>query len=460
MRILGYDITRTHTRKKAASLTTLFGGASSLGAWWPLIHEARPGDWQRNILNINQQDVLTNPTAWSCITLIASDIAKLWLNLTVKDSDGICTPTYSPAFSPVLEKPNAYSTRVKFFEYWMLSKLTRGNTYVLKERDGRGIPVRLHILDSSRVTVMIAPDGSVFYSLSTDQLAGLQESVIVPAREIIHDIMVPLFHPLIGVSPIFACGLAAIQGLKIAQNTMALFANGSQPGGIITAPHHIPPDVAERARQHWEQNYAGPNNVGRVAILGDSMSYAPVTMTAVDAQLIDQLNWGDLRICGCFHVPPYMIGIGPAPPYTDIQSINLQYYTQALQNPIENIETLLDEGLEFPSTPEYHAEFDLSALLRMDTKTQVENATKGILGGLFSPNEQRAEFDLTPVEGGDNVFMQQQQFPLAALDRPVNPAPVAPLPSIPEEPAPKALDLMAYRRTVLARTKALSDAAA
>ncbi len=455
MRILGYDITR---HKKAAGLTTLFGGYGSTSLWSRLIEEARPGDWQRNILSISQQDVLTNPTAWSCITLIASDIAKLWLNLTVKDSDGICTPTYSPAFSPVLEKPNAYSTRVKFFEYWMLSKLTRGNTYVLKERDKRGIPVRLHILDSSRVTVMVAPDGSVFYSLGTDQLSGLQESVIVPAREIIHDIMVPLFHPLIGVSPIFACGLAAIQGLKIAQNTMTLFANGSQPGGIITAPHHIPPDVAERARQHWEQNYQGAENIGRVAILGDSMSYTPVTMTAVDAQLIDQLNWGDLRICACFHVPPYMVGIGPAPPYTDIQSINLQYYTQALQNPIENIETLLDEGLEFPSTPEYHAEFDLDALLRMDTKTQVDNSVKGILGGLFAPNEERAAFDRKPVAGGNKVFMQQQQFPLEALDRPVNPTPAAP--SLPEPAAPKAFDLMAYRRTVLARTKALSDAAA
>jgi HK97 family phage portal protein len=305
-----------------------------------------------------------------------------------------------------------------------------------------------------------------------DQLAGLQESVIVPAREIIHDIMVPLFHPLIGVSPIFACGLAAIQGLKIAQNTMALFANGSQPGGIITAPHHIPPDVAERARKHWEANYAGPDNIGRVAILGDSMSYTPVTMTAVDAQLIDQLNWGDLRICGCFHVPPYMIGIGPAPPYTDIQSINLQYYTQALQNPIENIETLLDEGLEFPSSPEYHAEFDLSALLRMDTKTQVENATKGILGGLFAPNEGRSDFDLKRVPGGDNVMLQQQMFSLEALaardagdpfavTAPERITAPGPAPTDTPKPAPaKALDIMTYRRTVLARTKALADAAA
>ncbi|WP_416380911.1 hypothetical protein, partial [Klebsiella pneumoniae] len=34
----------------------------------------------------------------------------------------------------------------------------------------------------------------------------------VPAREVIHDRFNCLFHPLIGLSPIYAAGLAAMQG--------------------------------------------------------------------------------------------------------------------------------------------------------------------------------------------------------------------------------------------------------
>jgi hypothetical protein len=52
----------------------------------------------------------------------------------------------------------------------------------------------------------------------------------------------------------------------------------------------------------------------------------------------------------------------------------------------------------------------------MDSKTQVENATKGILGGLWKPNEARADFDLPPVDGGDTVYLQQQNYSLSALD--------------------------------------------
>jgi phage portal protein BeeE len=74
--------------------------------------------------------------------------------------------------------------------------------------------------------------------------------------------------------------------------------------------------------------------------------------------------------------------------------------------------------LELPTNPRrLDVEFDLDALLRMDSKTQIENAVKGISGGLFTPNEQRAKLGLKPVEGGDQVYAQQQNFSLEALAR-------------------------------------------
>src|SRR6185369_5246839 len=87
----------------------------------------------------------------------------------------------------------------------------------------------------------------------------------------------------------------------------------------------------------------------------------------------------------------------------------------------------------------YGIEFDLKALARMDTRTQVENATKGILGGLCRLNEARADFDLPAVEGGDAVYLQQQQYSLAALnkrDQMTPPPPTPPLtPATPTPPA-------------------------
>lgn len=435
MRIPGFGLEIRRMPKLAKKYQGMLQNVSGRGGWWPIVRESVTGAWQRNI-TVNNEDVITNPIVWACATLIASDISKLWLNLVERDANGIWTETESSAFSPVLRTPNRHTTRVKFYEYWMLSKLLRGNTFALKDRDDRGMVKQLYVLDSSRVQVLCAPDGSLFYQLSADMFAGIEHDITVPARDIIHDIMVPLFSPYIGVSPIFAAGMAAMQGLKIQQQSALLFANGSNPGGVLTSPHAISNEAAERIKTHWESNYSGAANVGRVAVLGDGLTYEPMTMTAVDAQLIDQLRWSDERICACFHVPGYKVGIGPPPPYTDIESINLSYYQDALQNPIENLEELLDKGLEMPTAPRHlGTEFDIHALARMDTKTQVENSTKGILGGLFTPNEERKAFDRKPVDGGDTVYLQQQQYSLSALSRRDLAAPAPDTPAV-GEPAP------------------------
>jgi HK97 family phage portal protein len=444
------------TRTKAAVEPMTYSGG------WTRILEAFTGAWQRNI-EVDRKDVLTYGTVWACVTLIASDISKLWLNLVEKDKDGICTPTESSAFSPVLRKPNHYQTRLKFFESWVISKLTTGNTYVLKERDNRYQVVAMYVLDPARVKVLVAPNGEVYYQLGEDYLAGLGQAATVPSSEIIHDVGVPLYHPLCGISPIHACGLAATQGLKIQHNSATLFGSGSQLSGVLSAPQHIPNETATRIEQHWQDNFAGEQNIGKVAVLGNGLTFEPMTMTAVDAQLIDQLKWTSENVCACFHVPGYMVGIGPPPPYTDIQSINLQYYTQALQNPIENIEILIEEGLELPR--QYGIEFDLDALARMDTKTQIENATKGIIGGLYKPNEARADLNLKPVEGGDSVYMQNQQYSLAALARrdSASPAPPTSGPTPPALPAAKELTRSQRKALVLGKTvlamQQLADAA-
>ena len=156
--------------------------------------------------------MLTYFAVYACLTLIASDIAKLRVKLVRQDGDGIWGEFDSPAFTPVLRKPNRYQNRIQFWESYYLSKLTRGNVYVLKERDGRGVVVALYILDPDRTLPMIADDGSIFYRVPHSKLAGTPEpEVLIPAREIIHDRMNCIFHPLVGTSPVWAAASAATQ---------------------------------------------------------------------------------------------------------------------------------------------------------------------------------------------------------------------------------------------------------
>ncbi|HEY4136488.1 MAG TPA: phage portal protein [Alphaproteobacteria bacterium] len=436
MKILGMPIPFTGARQKAMQMVS--GGREG---WFPLIvREPFAGAWQKN-LEVSNRLVVTFHAVFNCMTLIASDISKLRVKL-VQQVGGIWTEVTNPAYSPVLRKPNAYQNRIQFIASWVLSKLMTGNTYVLKVRDGRNVVVAMHILDPNRCLPLVADDGSVFYQLSCDRLAGFEEDIIVPAREIIHDRWNCLFHPLVGLSPIIACGLAATQGLNIQKNSALLFANNSRPSGLLVAPGSVDDDTAARMKSKWEENYGG-NNVGRVAVLGNGLKFEAMTMNAVDAQMVEQLKWSAATCCSTFHMPLYKVGLGDLPADTSIQALNLEYYSECLQALIESAELCLDEGLEMAS--DMGTEFDTDGLLRMDSVAQMEVLDKS--KGILSPNEQRMKLNFGPVPGGGSPYLQQQNFSLEALakrdaqddpfkkDVGTQPAPDARAPSSGEDPA-------------------------
>jgi HK97 family phage portal protein len=418
--LFGLTITRT---KAPVGLMS----PESRGGWHPVIREAFTGACQMNV-ETNIADVLSHPTVFACVTLIAGDIAKMRLELVREQENDVWVATESPAFSPVLRNPNHYQTPFQFRQTWMLSKLLHGNTYALKNRDERGVVTALYVLDPQRVKPLIAPDGSVFYELKRDELSTQpQDMVIVPAREIIHDLFNPLFHPLVGISPLYAAGVPAMLGLKIQTNSVHFFANGQQPGGILTAPGAITKDTAERLKEEFEKKFSGANR-GRLLVASDGLTYEPLSEAAEKSQLTQQWDKAAEAIATAFHVPFYLVG-GPMPPYNNIQALNVQYYTQCLQPLTTQFEEVMDFGLGLSpdriNGVHLGTQFNINDLLWMDSATMMAVIRDGIGAGVLAPNEGRARLNLGPVKGGDTPYLQEQNFSLRDLDERSN----APKPS-------------------------------
>lgn len=407
---------------------------------WPVVREPYVGAWQRNE-ELRLPTVASNPTVFACATLIAETIAKCRLMLVrgVQTDMGIVwTETRNAAYSPVLRKPNRYQSRQKLTELWIASKLLFGNAYILQQRDDRRVVVAQYVLDPSKVTPLLGPDGSLYYQLSTDPnwpVTRLNlEAPIFPASEIIHDLMVPLFHPLVGVGPLYACGLAALQGLKITDNATTFFANGSRPSGVITSPLPLEPDQAAKILENWNAGHTGAK-YGTAGILDNGMKYEATAQSAADAQLIEQLQWSDETIAACFHVPITLIHTNRATPASTPEQTTQQFYSQCLQSQMTAIETALDDGLSLVDP--YATEFAIDDLFWLNTEARTKAAVDAIGSGAMAPNEARFKyFGLGPVKGGDTPYLQQQNYSLAALaDRDAtNPLATTPVP-VPATPA-------------------------
>ncbi len=400
--------------------------------WFGVVRESFAGAFQSVIEVDAPRDILGFSGMYAPLTLIAGDVGKLRAKL-MRNVDGIWTEVETSPFLPVLRKPNHFQTRIQFLETWVLMKLLYGNTYVLKDRDERGVVKALYILDSERVTPAVSTSGDVFYRLSADHLSGLEGDVTVPAEFIIHDRMNCLWHPLVGVAPLYAAGLSATHGRKIQNNSALFFANMSRPGGMLTAPDEIDDQTALRLKNEFDANFSG-RNLGKIFVGGNGLKYDSMAVPAEQAQLIEQLEWTVKDIARALLVPYFMVG-GEIPSGSTIEAERLRYYTQCLQKLIEQVELCLDEGLRLPA--DLCTELDLEGLIRMDTAAQAEAVAKLVSAGVMKPDEGRAKFGLPPVPGGDTPYLQQQNYSLAALakrdqmDDPFGsraPAPPAPAP--------------------------------
>lgn len=408
---------------------------------WTRIFDWVPGAWQSHTpYSPTADSVLAYPAVFACVSLIQSDIGKLHPTVEKESTDGIWERQTNHPAAELLRRPNNYQNHIQFKEYWLNSKLIHGNSYGFKLRDLRGKVTAVMILDPLKVLPLIADNGDVYYQLTNDRLSKIdpldENQLVVPATEIIHDRWNCIFHPLIGMSPIFASGSAATMGLSIQKNSKGFFANGSNPSGILSAPGAISDETARRLKEAWESKYRGSGS-GGLAVVGDGLKYEPMRMSNVDAQLIEHFKWTAEVVCSTFHVPSYLAGVGTEPAGKN-DALMLRYYSQCLQSPIEAFEECFAVGLDLPAG--YRVQLDLDGLFRMDQGALVETLTKGVRGSLYTPNDGRKKANLKPLPGGDTVYMQHQDYSLESLawrDAQPNPFDVAnPVPVASAEAVP------------------------
>lgn len=394
------------TGKKSASTAQPVNG----GDVWHTIHDPFTGAWQRNEeIEVSKNDQMRHHAVFACVSLITRDIGKLKIK-TKRKVEGV-SQVCTSCINPLLAKPNDFQNWQQFAEAWATSKATSGNTYVWKVRNIYGEVWKLQILNPERTKPLVDPNGNVFYQVRKDRLFDLDEDVVLPASEIIHDRFNCFYHPLVGLSPITACALSASQGISIQRNAQAFFANASRPSGILVAPGTISEQTSKELKDNWQKNYSGKGN-GGTAVMGDGMNYVPISVAANDAQLVEQLKMSGEIVCTAFSVPAFKVGLAPLPS-GKVSDHNDIYYSDCLQHYLESIETLLNQHLDLEEGVE--AEFCLDALLRMDAGSQMDYLDKGVKGAIMAPNEARARIGLAPVSGGESPMIQQQNFSLAAI---------------------------------------------
>ena len=242
---------------------------------------------------IGPRSAMRVPAVACAVSLIAETAGSLPAKIYNRDTRE--TDKAHPAYALIHDEANPWTSAEALRVQITTDALLHGHGFALVVRNDAGAPLELHRLEPTAVQIDPLPDGEPSYVVTFDD--GKRR---VPFTDILH---ISAFG---GVAPV-QLGREAI-GLALAFEThiAKLFANGAQPGGIITSPKSVADEAKAKLKASWTDTHSGPK-AGGVALLDEGMQYQQITMTLTDAQFAENRLEQIREIARTFRVPPTML---------------------------------------------------------------------------------------------------------------------------------------------------------
>lgn len=357
-----------------------------------------------------------NAVAYSCIMLYARTISQLpGHHIRHLANNGTEVITTS-ALSRILQRPNDYQTRLNFIANMVVWLLAEGNSYALALRNDRNEITELHQVSSRSSRAIYSETGEVFYSIGGNPILDYRldpdwqngNRFIVPQRDVLHFCGPSRPEdPLNGESPLQAAALP----IDVSSGGFnAFLRNMSRPSGTLSTDLILTADQVKELRQRWEEQSRGMAT-GGVPILTAGLKWQSQGYRPEELQLAETLKLSKRDIAMIFGVPLALINDMEGATYSNSENLIMMWLRQGLGYYLDQVELAFDKLFRIEVGAEY-TEFDVEALLRPDAKSRIETLAKGVLGGIYSPNEARAKEGLRRMPDGDEPRVQQQVVPL------------------------------------------------
>jgi len=315
--------------------------------------------------------------------------------------------------SRVLRRPNDYQTISDFLLNLTRRLYARGEAFALALRNDRGEIEQLHWMRDGQARV--GEDGSVFYSLQGNEVIERRFDLSdpIPARDVLHVRLHTPKHPLKGVSPILATTLdLAMTGAALNQQ-IAFYLNAARPSFLLETDEKLTAEQTEILEQRWAAKTQG-QNAGKTPILTWGLKAREVTKTASDGQLAEMLKMNDANVALAFRVPLPVLGVGGTT-FASTELLMQSWIASGLGFCLNHVEEAFGQLFRLKGWPDEYLELNTAALLRSAHRERIEALARGVISGIFSPDEARASEDLPAVPGGvgEQPRVQQQVVPLS-----------------------------------------------
>ncbi|HDS1679162.1 TPA: phage portal protein [Pseudomonas putida] len=351
---------------------------------------------------VTPESALALPILQNCVTLLAETVAQLPLELFQRKDKGQRDAAINhPLYDVLRYQPNPFQTPCEYMERHQGAAGLRGNAFSFIDRREDGNVTALWSLKNEQVQVLKGADLLPYYRIGTSES--------VPMR-MVHHVRWFGTNPYVGLSPIelHADAIGLTQAVR--QYTGKSFANGVAVSGVIERPREAPAikdqGTVDKIVDQWGQKFGGMDNAKKVALLQEGMTFKPVSMTNVDAEILGIMKLTGLDIARIYKIPLPMVNDLEKSNYNTLEQLMIQFVVFALLPWVKRHEQAMMRDFLLPKDRrDYFIEFNLSGLLRGDQKSRYEAYAIGRQWGWLSVNDIRRLENMPPVQGGE-IYLQ------------------------------------------------------
>ena len=184
--------------------------------------------------------------------------------------------------------------------------------------------------------------------------------------------------------------------------TQNFISNGCKLTGYLSTDS---PRLDKIQRENMYKSLFDSNlgNGTRTAILEAGMKYNPVSVSSVDAQMLETREFNVLEISRFLHISPFKLGVSTGSHYGSIEQANIEYLQDAILPKVELLENEFDRKLGLEKN--HYINFDVNVLLKADKHSEAITITTLTKGGVINVNEGRDMLGLNPIEGGNKIIV-------------------------------------------------------
>ena len=375
------------------------------------------GAYMNNVVRVNGDTALKVAAVYRAVYLISSSAACLTLQYKRKDRAKGYFKLYDNGtgrnVNYVLSvRPNERMNAFTFLKSMISQVLLKGNAVIIPERDSLGNISRM---------VLTTP-GSVDYDKDRNVYRVMDDvnkiNKVYTADEVIHIKNTCTDGGYWGVSTVQYAATTLGIAATADRETLKRFGTGGRFKAILqndkTQRGFGNYDDGEMSSMADDIQDALNSGDDIIQVKGDG-SLTPISMSSADMQFLESRKFTIREIARFFNVPPSKLMDDSNSNYKSTEMSNIQFYVEALQPIITEIEREFNAKLLTATTfMDYKYIFDLSSLYALDLESKAKWNKARLETGQASVNDLRREEDKEPVDKGDEIYLSVNYAPLGS----------------------------------------------